>query len=1086
MRNRYLLVGTVASAVLASFAIMNPLSDSEDKGAYEARKGSALEASGRSACGAQEFMNVLKADPVTGVVDYADVKRAEQDIQTLYSRSAVLTWDEEGPSNIGGRTRAILVNNQDQYQVLAGSVSGGLFHSGNRGDYWTKVATFSENLAISSMAQTPNGTIVIGTGHSAEGHGGCSGGNTGAYGNGVWVYAGGDLTQNPTMISGSDSWQYINEVVADTVNNVVWILTSNDGIWTYNTDNATLTNVSSTVGSSSGTAGVISKDGLVICISGGFPNKRTYVSRDGGATFIDYSNTSNTSNPIPASIGRYEFAISHERAPNGNYFLYGTRGAGDGTFAGAYVSSDNGQNWFEIAPNSNGGTGAFNPYRDQGWWNNIITVVPGYPERALLGGIDIYSWAANVNNPTFGSWNQNTNWALSPTSPIYAHADQHEMKWDNLGRFYIGNDGGVGYSDDKGETYVPANRGYNVTQFYSVAYSAHGDILGGTQDNGSLYNDHTNFQWQDFSEILGGDGFDCDISHSNRNMVFTTLYYCGIYRSSDRGLTQYPFYPQQLATSLTPGSTEGPGNFNTVIRFHEVYDLNSPDSVIYLPTEALSAGTEITIPSLSTGDSISYTTVDSVRYEDTVNYDPNIVSYEYIVTDCESSANRDLGIEHPWLNINSGQYPPLIGDTILFFNDPLDISDDDTVVVCDTIRYRFYYATDPNVNDTLAMHMDSVLYNVPWDTIKVQDPYVSWLALGIGQGNWVGGQRDLGIWMSRYAKRFADNVGGATWLNVQPNVGGSRVMCMEFSRNADFLYVGTQNGGLYRLTGYNDYYASTPGIVDSLQGWNPSNPGGNPVVTQWDLIWTASGGNCITGIGVDYGMSTPDGDHLVVCMGGFSGTVHAVEITNASTCPPNGANDRVIHSSSEFNFPVYDAIIDRNDPNFVALATEYGVYITQNVSATNPVWEDCSDGFGNVPVHAIRQDWRTFGEGSFNPGKIYIGTHGRGIWSTGSLLSLPDDLNVGIDKEKFETNLTLYPNPLQSTGFLNFKLENNEDVYINIYSLSGKLVKNISRSNLPKGDNTIDFNASELPIGTYLIQFKAGNQVETTKFVKTR
>lgn len=1085
MRNRYLLVGTVASAVFASFAILNPFSQNVEEGAYEVRTKTAFDAQAQAACGAQEYLNLMHADPATGLVDPQMVARARQDAKSMFARAGVLTWDEEGPSNIGGRTRAICVNVLNQYELYAGSVSGGLFHSGDRGNYWAKVPTFDAVLGISSIAQTPNGTLVIGTGHSAEGHGGCGNGNTGAYGAGVYVYAGGDVSVAPVLIPGSASWGYVNEVLADRVNNVVWILTSNDGVWTYNTDNGTLTDVSGTVGTSNATAGVISADGQVICIGGGSTSKRTFVSNDGGVTFTDYSSTANTSNPMPASIGRYEYAISHERAANGNYFIYCARGATDGTFDGAFVSSDNGVNWNIIAPSSGGGSGAFNPYRDQAWWNNIVTVAPGYPARAFVGGVDIYSWAADEANPTFGSWNQNTNWALNPTSSIYAHADQHEMKWDDMGRFFIGNDGGIGYSDDMGATWTPANRGYNVTQFYSVAYSAHGDVLGGTQDNGSLYNDHTNFQWQDFSEILGGDGFDSDISHSNRNMVFSTIYYCGVFRSSDRGVTQYPFAPSQLANNMAVGTTNGPGNFNTCIRFHEVFDLNTTDSVDYLPVQGYSAGVTLQIPSNSTGDTITYVTTDSIRFSDTVTYDPNINVTEYMVTDCISSANRDLAIEQPWANLNSGMYPPLIGDSIIFFNDPLDNGDDDTVIVCDTIPYRFYYATDPASNDTLAMHVDSILYNVPWDTVTVQDPYISWLALGIGNGRWTTGNRDLGIWMTRYAKRFASQVADAElWLNVQPNVGG-RVLCMEFSRNADFLYVGTSAGGVYRLTGYNQYYASTPGIKDSLQGWNILNPSGNPVVTTWDQIYN-SGGKCITGIGVDYGASTPDGDHLIVCLGGFAGGTHVVEITNASTCPANGANDRQIHSASEFQFPVYDAIIDRDDPNFVAIATEYGVYTTQNVSAASPVWEFDSEGFGYTPVHALRQDWRTFAEGSFNPGKIYAGTHGRGIWSTGTLLSLPDDINAGIDKETFETNLNVFPNPMTTSGFLKFELENNADVYVNIYSLSGKKVKNISRANLPKGDNTIDFNVADLPIGTYLIQFRAGNQVETTKFVKTR
>jgi hypothetical protein len=1083
MKNKYLLAGTVASAVLASVAILNPFSGSEN-GAYQSRSESALKRGAeRGAKGYIEYMNMMKADPLTGLIDEDDLQRSRLNAQN-HSRAGIIAWDEEGPSNMGGRTRAIHVDVNDPYRVFAGSVAGGLFVSNSRGNYWDKVQTFTENISISSICQTINGTVIVATGHSAEDRSGF--GNTGSKGMGVYVYAGGDLSVAPVMIPGSDSWSYINEVIADTVNNVAWLLTSS-GVWTYNTDNGTLTDVSATVGSNNSSAGTISKDGQVIVIAN--QSRNTMVSNDGGATFTNY--TSGGSSPIPASQGRIEYSISHERS-NGEYFVYAIQSSsGQSYFNGAYVSSTSGREWGVIAPSAGGPNGAFNPLGTQGYWNIIIGTPPNHPERAFIGGLDVYSWGASISNPTFGSWNKITEAYVPPTSSIYVHADQHEMKWDNMGRFYVGSDGGVGYSDDLGQSWVAANRGYNVTQFYSVAYSAHGDVLGGTQDNGSNYNDHTNFAWQDFTEITGGDGFDSDISHTNRNMMFSTLYYCGIFRSSDRGITMYPFHPNQLANGMSPGSSSnGPGNFNTVIRLHEVYDLNSTDSVKILPRQSYAAGSTIILSSNSSGDSISYVSTDTIRFEDTVFYDPNIFVYEYQVTDSITSANRDLGIEHPWVNLNSGLYPPLIGDSIILYNDPIDINDDDTIIVADTLKYRFYYATDPNFNDTLAMHVDSVLYGVAWDTIVAQDPYVSWLALAVGTGNWVTGQRDLGVWMSRYAKRFSDNIGdNEIWLNVLPNLGGGSAVCMEYSRNADFLYVGTSTGRLFRLTGYNDYYASTPGIVDSLQGWNLSIPAGNPTVCQSDMIWQAPGTfTPILGIGVDYSATSPNGDHLVVCLGNFSGSIqHAYEITNASTCGVGAANGTpILAAADNVNYPVYDAVIDRNDPNFVALATEYGVLVTQNVSAGTVVWENCSGDFGLTPVHALRQDWRTWDEGSKFPGKIYAGTHGRGIWSSGTLLSMPDDMNVGIDKEEFTTNLNIFPNPMTTTGFLRFDLENNSDVYINVYSISGKLIKNISRSNLPKGDNTIDFNVTELPIGTYIIEFRAGNQVETSKFVKAR
>ena len=49
-------------------------------------------------------------------------------------------------------------------------------------------------------------------------------------------------------------------------------------------------------------------------------------------------------------------------------------------------------------------------------------------------------------------------------------------------------------------------------------------------------------------------------------------------------------------------------------------------------------------------------------------------------------------------------------------------------------------------------------------------------------------------------------------------------------------------------------------------------------------------------------------------------------------------------------------------------------------------WEDVSGDFGMVPVFDMGQNWRTWDEGCFKPGAIYIACHGRGIWSTDEYL----------------------------------------------------------------------------------------------------
>ena len=75
-------------------------------------------------------------------------------------------WTSVGPADVGGRTRAILVDANDDTgnTVYAGSVSGGLYKSttfkSDKED-WKPVSTIDENLAIGALLQDPNDSDIM-------------------------------------------------------------------------------------------------------------------------------------------------------------------------------------------------------------------------------------------------------------------------------------------------------------------------------------------------------------------------------------------------------------------------------------------------------------------------------------------------------------------------------------------------------------------------------------------------------------------------------------------------------------------------------------------------------------------------------------------------------------------------------------------------------------------------------------------------------------------------------------------------------------------------------------------------------------
>ena len=109
----------------------------------------------------------------------------------MQTRSTNLSFIEEGPDNVGGRTRGIAIDPNDDDVMFSGSVSGGLFKTINGGSNWARVQEFDNtmvnsaggvgSLGISSIAFLKKwNKLYVATGGSRFGEGLIDG-------DGVWV-----------------------------------------------------------------------------------------------------------------------------------------------------------------------------------------------------------------------------------------------------------------------------------------------------------------------------------------------------------------------------------------------------------------------------------------------------------------------------------------------------------------------------------------------------------------------------------------------------------------------------------------------------------------------------------------------------------------------------------------------------------------------------------------------------------------------------------------------------------------------------------------------------------------------------------
>lgn len=474
--------------------------------------------------GAFEFYKMMRADLQTGEVnqDLILQKKAEiteQLARTKKSSSAAMDWIEMGPNNVGGRTRAFIAFNNNTY--FSGSITGGLWKSTDAGESWSIVSTFNQNLAIGSIAKLGNGWIVVGTGctfESANGQGG-----SGSRGDGLFVSKDNGATfslvkdENDNDVDYATGWRVFNRLIADPNEpSVVWAASSK-GLRKMNIQTGEFTLPSGVSGTTCYDV-TLSANGnqILAAYSSNFA-----LSHDGGDTFtfIAGSGTGKLKNPN----GRATVAISKDDEA----YMYALMAKSNGTFDALYYSADTGNTW-----TLNWTSPASDPFvsaNGQGFYDQAVSVVPGEPRVVLVAGVTL--WIA-------GPGHQPEQIALNFTSqlsPFYVHSDIHYLTWIGNNKLIIGCDGGLHfgtYNPQGGFSFSMKNKGYNVTQFYSIGINGNGKIIGGTQDNGTQYVTFEGANPQKALEVVGGDGFTCELSTLHPTAGIGSVYNGDFRRSS--------------------------------------------------------------------------------------------------------------------------------------------------------------------------------------------------------------------------------------------------------------------------------------------------------------------------------------------------------------------------------------------------------------------------------------------------------------------------------------------------------------------------------------------------------------------------
>ncbi len=429
-----------------------------------------------------------------------------------------LSWSQVGPSNIGGRIRAIAVHPSDPNTVYLGAVAGGVWKSTNGGSTWTALNDFMENLAVCALVIDPANPNIIyaGTGEGFF--------NLDAI-RGAGIFKSTDAGNSWARLSSTNNsnFYYVNDLDINSTNGTLYAATRK-GLFASTDGGNSFTGLLT----GSGGADVHCTDIEIAYTSpvriytafGLFNQSAIWLSSDGGVTFNqNYSQT---------NMGRIEIAISKSNplVAYASFMSLSTYGAGH-----FVVTTNGGSSWSAVNIPGPSFSGASTYLGSQGWYDHILAVDPDNPNILLAGGIDNWK-TTNAGS----SWTQKTNWYSQSGAPPYAHADQHVYAFapSNSNIVYLGNDGGIYKSTNKGETWTAINNNLPITQFYYGAVNPTGTVYaGGTQDNGTLRTTGS-LSW---SEILGGDGGATEIDFNNPNIIYMEYVNFAFFKSTNGGAT---------------------------------------------------------------------------------------------------------------------------------------------------------------------------------------------------------------------------------------------------------------------------------------------------------------------------------------------------------------------------------------------------------------------------------------------------------------------------------------------------------------------------------------------------------------------
>jgi hypothetical protein len=942
------------------------------------------------------------------------------------------SWKAAGPDNVSGRSRTVLVDNQNSSRIFAGSAGGGLWISENDGTSWIR-ANRLEAVCVNALVQDENGTLYIGTGEGINASGyapgvkatfgvmqsGYSSYQYGITGQGIYKMISRDSFE---LLEATADWKEVNRMAYDEVNHILYAA-CDDGLQYSNDYGKTWNRAKAESGDLKlNGIDVKSEQGTVVYSEFDRTNRisKAYISTSGPDHFKSICG----SGMIAENTYRIELAI----APSDANYIYASAINNTGKLHNFYVSDNQGKSFRTILP---GGSTLIDMYSGNGDVNNCIGVFPKNPKHLLIGGYPFLWEAQDIQENTYYSFVK-----------LLANYGTNAICFDpnNSDVAYIATDMGIAKctfnNDETMISYNQRKKNLATAQINAMSIAHNGAILAGSVENGTLYIS-TKSNTEQTAVSLTGTGYSSESMFSvlNTNALFYATTYGQCFRQAST--TSDPvdagsWYAGMM--TATSGSNKFPAWSYTIQKEKTKSHGSLSPMLIWETTNDPYATEKVTFKA-------------DKRYEigDSVCVKSNTANYPIWCLAGEAMDTDDTTRAKSWTTIDPVQNRIFIGgggfsSSNAVYGAPIYMAKGALNFSTPPTWYRIFFTTDTSEQVTkLCISEDgNHLYA---STFSSRTGYhniyrfsgfntardSATLSFGTSQGKVIAKNPSYGL---DYAKIFSTNTDFITSIYVNPY-------------NNDELIITFSSGDIEVSSNATNANDSVELALSSKIGNGlPSN----------SAFYTAIVLKC----DADNANNKVTSDMAMI---GTEVGVYYTENFNSTNPDWYEANIGI-----DSKVPVVQLIQQRNRTETVESHYYSKSYIGDS---------------------AIIDTTMILFEGVTNHGWIYAATYGRGVFKTDAFGQ--KGLNTPAKKEiAHNSGLHIFPNPANSNATVSFKLDKDAQVSVRIFDISGR---NISTQHLGMrhaGDNLANIQCNKLSTGIYFIQVNAGGKTQNGKLVVTK